>query len=104
DMIKAMYLGGPPPKDPTNRVGDDLTAAALGETLFEDETLSPTGLVSCEGCHEKGRTFTDGNETATRGVGGVERNTPTVVIAAWSKWQLWDGRADTLWMQALLPM
>jgi cytochrome c peroxidase len=26
-----------------------------------------------------------------------------VTFAAWSRWQFWDGRADTLWMQALGP-
>jgi cytochrome c peroxidase len=105
DMLHAMQLfAGPAPHDPTNRVGDDDFAAELGNELFEDLTLSPSGLVSCERCHEKGRTFQDNSETATGGVGGGDRNTPSVVLAAWSRWQLWDGRADTLWMQALMPI
>ncbi|AKU97361.1 Cytochrome c551 peroxidase [Labilithrix luteola] len=104
DMMRGMFLGsGGPPKDPTNRVADDVPAAALGKLLFADQSLSPSGLVSCEGCHEPSRTFADNAETATRGIGGVERNTPSVVLSAWSRWQFWDGRADSLWMQALGP-
>ena len=103
-MIKAFHLAGGPPRDPTNRVGDDDNAAALGQILFDDKLLSPSGLVSCERCHEKGRAFTDGSETATGGVRGATRNTPSVVLAGWARWQLWDGRADSLWMQALLPI
>jgi cytochrome c peroxidase len=75
----------------------------LGHDLFNDKALSPSGEVSCERCHQTERNFTDGSETATGGVGGATRNTPSVVLAAWQRWQLWDGRADTLWMQALLP-
>ncbi|MBX3222315.1 MAG: hypothetical protein KF795_17480 [Labilithrix sp.] len=102
-MIQEMVLSGPPPKDPTNVHGDRPGAARFGRTLFDDKLLSPSGEVSCERCHEKHRSFTDGAETATGGVGGGTRNTPSVVLSAWSRWQLWDGRADTLWMQALLP-
>lgn len=102
-MIEDMVLSGAPPPDPTNAHGDRPGAARFGRTLFDDKLLSPSGEVSCERCHERHRSFTDGSETATGGVGGATRNTPSVVLAAWSRWQLWDGRADTLWMQALLP-
>lgn len=104
DMLREMRLfAGSAPRDPTNRFGDDDVASELGSQLFDDKTLSPSGQVSCERCHEKGRTFQDGSETAAGGAGGADRNAPSVVLAAWSRWQLWDGRADTLWMQALLP-
>lgn len=102
-MILGMTLSGPPPRDRTNRHGDDPVVAELGRELFEDPLLSPSTQVSCTRCHERHRSFTDGSETATGGVAGATRNTPTVVLAAWSRWQLWDGRADSLWMQALLP-
>jgi len=32
------------------------------------------------------------------------RNPPTVLNAAYSTWYMWDGRADRLWNQALLPL
>src|SRR6185503_10236923 len=31
------------------------------------------------------------------------RNSPAIALSAHSRWQFWDGRADTLWMQALGP-
>jgi cytochrome c peroxidase len=103
-MIREMAMSGPPPPDPTNAVADRPLAADLGKELFEDKLLSPTATVSCEKCHDATRAFTDGSETATGGIGGSTRNTPSVVTAAWSRWQLWDGRADSLWMQALGPI
>src|SRR5262249_11274809 len=102
-MITEMTLTGGPPPDPTSAIGDRPGAAAIGHDLFNDKNLSPSGEVSCERCHQTERNLTDGSETATGGVGGATRNTPSVVLAAWQRWQLWDGRADTLWMQALLP-
>src|SRR5919197_1518061 len=32
------------------------------------------------------------------------RNAPTVYNAAYSPWQFWDGRRDSLWSQALGPI
>jgi cytochrome c peroxidase len=37
------------------------------------------------------------------GVAPVDRNAPALALAAHNRWQFWDGRADTLWMQALGP-
>jgi cytochrome c peroxidase len=33
----------------------------------------------------------------------VDRNAPAIALASHARWQFWDGRADTLWMQALGP-
>lgn len=103
-MIQAFPLEERPPPDPSNAVADDLNASILGLRLFEDEGLGPTERVSCKSCHEVDRQFTDGSDKPTRGVGHAERNTPTVVLAGWQRWQFWDGRADTLWQQALGPL
>ncbi|MBX3226066.1 MAG: hypothetical protein KIT84_29175 [Labilithrix sp.] len=103
-MIEEMPLTGGPPPDPTNIYGDRPGAAAFGRRLFDDKGLSPSAEVSCERCHTPARQFTDGSVKAVGGVGESTRNTPTVILAAWQRWQLWDGRADTLWMQALLPL
>lgn len=102
DMIRAMTPVPPPPPDPTNRYADDPNAAALGRALFSDPRLTPSGTVSCATCHRPERAFTDG---LPRGVGlrEIDRNTPSVLFAAWSRWQFWDGRADSLWAQALGP-
>lgn len=105
DMIREMRLaeGGAPPADPTNAVADSPAAAALGKALFSDAALSPNGAVSCATCHDPTKQLTDGRATAL-GMHAGTRKTPRIALAASARWQLWDGRADTLWAQALLPI
>ena len=104
DLLRGMSLTklGPPPPDPTNEYGDVPAAAAFGKVLFNDVQLSPSGNVSCAKCHDPGQDFTDGVPQAV-GVETGDRNSPGIALAAHSRWQFWDGRADTLWMQALGP-
>ena len=94
---------GPPPPDPGNRVADDPDAALLGQQLFFDTRLSGNNAVSCATCHQPDRLFTDGLARG-RGIGESGRNTRSIVGAAWSPWQYWDGRRDSLWSQALSPL
>ncbi len=103
DMIRAMRLPPRPPPDPTNRVADEPAAAVLGRRLFGDRSLSPSGRVACSSCHDAELVFTNGKDTAAEGVGPGNRNVPSLVLASHARWQLWDGRADTLWGQAVLP-
>lgn len=91
------------PADPTNRVADDVGAAELGHRLFFDTRLSGNDAVSCATCHDPARDFTDGRRVA-QGIGENTRNAPTVLNAAYHRWLTWDGRADSLWAQALEPM
>lgn len=93
----------PPPPDPTNAVADDPRAAHLGQFLFFDTRLSSNGKVSCATCHDPARGFAD-DKTLPEGVGTGTRNTQTVWNAAYGRWYFWDGRADTLWSQALGPI
>lgn len=102
DMIRGMRLEPAPPPDPTNEYADDPKAAELGKLLFSDTSLSPTNTVSCATCHDESKAFSDGLAQA-KGVAIGDRNTPSVALAAFARWQFWDGRADTLWMQALGP-
>ena len=95
-------LGDPPP-DPTNRHADDPAAAHLGRFLFHDERLSGAGDVSCATCHDPARAFADGRARA-QGAGLGPRNTPSLLNAAYQRWLFWDGRADSLWAQALQPL
>ncbi len=93
-----------PPVDPTNQYGDNPAAVALGTRLFNDPKLSSCGTVSCKSCHDgEGKTVPeatalgcDGNRTG--------RNPPTILNSGYSTWYMWDGRADRLWNQALLPL
>lgn len=103
DLIHEMTLPGAPPPDPTNAKADDPGAVALGKQLFFDKRLSPSGNVACASCHDQAKEFQDGIPQSTAGVSPVDRNSPAIALAAHSRWQFWDGRADTLWMQALGP-
>lgn len=102
DLIAGMRDPGAPPPDPTNHVADRPEAAALGAALFADPGLSPSGQVSCATCHATDRALADGRPQAI-GVAAGPRNTPSILFAAHARWQFWDGRADTLWAQALAP-
>lgn len=104
-LIDSLSLSrlGPAPASPGNAVADDPRAAALGRELFEDPALSINGEIACASCHLSEAYFTDGRPLA-RALGTAKRNTMTIVGSAWSPWQYWDGRRDSLWSQALTPM
>jgi cytochrome c peroxidase len=104
DLVAAMALNGPPPADPSNAIGDSLQAGTFGGELFSDVRLSPTGTVACVSCHAGAREFTDGHPTSPDGVGPGTRNAPSLTLAPYSRWLFWDGRADSLWSQALGPI
>jgi cytochrome c peroxidase len=102
DMIRAMALVAAPPPDPTNEFADVASAAEFGNKLFSDKQLSPSGKVACVTCHDPALSFGDGAAQST-GIEKVDRNAPSVAFSSHARWQFWDGRADTLWMQALGP-
>ncbi|MEM7309368.1 MAG: cytochrome c peroxidase [Planctomycetota bacterium] len=92
-----------PPVDPTNAVSADARAAHLGRFLFFDERLSGTGEISCATCHDPTRSWTDGRTMAS-GTAPMTRHTPSLWNVAYNRWFFWDGRADSLWAQALAPL
>jgi cytochrome c peroxidase len=102
EQLKGMRWSAKPPSDPTNAVVDSPAAAALGKALFQDVSLSPSGAVSCATCHDASQSFADGLPQA-KGTTVGDRNSPSVALAAHARSQFWDGRADTLWAQALGP-
>jgi cytochrome c peroxidase len=77
----------------------------LGRRLFFDARLSSDGSISCATCHDPERAFADGKPVA-EGIGGRKgaRNSPTLLNAMFNTTQFWDGRADTLEAQAVLPL
>ncbi|WP_375768818.1 cytochrome-c peroxidase [Archangium gephyra] len=105
EVLQSLHTpSAQPPKDPTNTYGDNPAAAALGLRLFNDPGLSSCGTVSCKSCHDgEGRSV---DTAVAQGCDGklTGRNPPTVLNAAYSTWFMWDGRADRLWNQALLPL
>ncbi len=78
---------------------------ALGKQLYFDPRLSRDNTVSCASCHDPEKGYSNGDAVAT-GIGGKKggRSSPTVINAAYQKFQFWDGRAGTLEEQALGPI
>ncbi|HEU4780989.1 MAG TPA: cytochrome c peroxidase [Steroidobacteraceae bacterium] len=93
----------PPPRDTTNAVDTMPAAVALGAALFFDKRLSGSGRFSCATCHDPAKAWTDGASLPQAESTGL-RNTPTLWNAAYQRWLFWDGRADSLWSQALGPI
>lgn len=77
--------------------------ASFGKKIFFDTRLSANGKVSCATCHQPDKFFTDNLPTA-RGIGTVNRNTPTILNSGMAHWFFWDGRADSLAAQAIGPL
>jgi cytochrome c peroxidase len=78
-------------------------AVTLGERLFFDPRLSGNGEIACASCHEPERGFTDGLALA-EGMQRLDVNTPPVFNRAFSRHQMWDGEAESLEQQFVLPL
>ncbi|HLK91231.1 MAG TPA: cytochrome c peroxidase [Polyangia bacterium] len=123
--LRTFALAAPPP-DTSNGHADDIKAAQLGKLLYFDPraagplgpddvsgqtislgTAGDTGKVACVSCHDPSNGGADPRApltTTSLGIAYTVRNAPTVINAAYSPlWQFWDGRADSLWSQALSP-
>lgn len=78
---------------------------ALGERLFHEVKLSQDDSISCASCHALNTGGVDRlrfSQGIRRQVGSI--NAPTVFNAALNFAQFWDGRADSLETQALMPI
>lgn len=104
-VIASLALSALPPLKPdtTNAYADSPAAAALGSTLFFDETMSRDGTVACSTCHKIDRQFQDDLPQAV-GVSRTNRRTMPLAGVAYNAFYFWDGRRDSLWAQALAPL
>lgn len=93
----------PPPIDSTNRVSNNPAAAQLGQFLFFDKRLSNNGKISCASCHDPAKGLADG-KTIAQGMQLGTRHAPSLWNVAYNRWYFWDGRADSIWAQALHPL
>lgn len=102
--FSAEPAGLPPLSYPKDNPPSD-EKIALGKQLYFDGRLSADGKVSCASCHDPAKGFSNADQFAT-GVEGKKggRNSPTVINAAYQKFQFWDGRAKSLEDQALGPI
>ena len=79
--------------------------AELGRRLFFDPRLSGSSFIACVSCHHPDLGWTDGKANSQgHQLQPLDRNAPTVMGAAFSKQLMWDGRAESLEDQALLPL
>lgn len=81
------------------------TKADLGKKLFNERILSKDSSVSCASCHKPGFAFADTLPFSV-GIFGklTSRNTPSVLNMKNRPYYFWDGRANTLEEQALMPI
>ena len=78
---------------------------ALGRKLFFDKNLSIDRTVSCASCHDPKQHWGDAKPVGEGVSGRVgTRNVPTLINVAYYRQFFWDGRANSLESQALMPM
>jgi cytochrome c peroxidase len=83
----------------------DPQQAALGRLLFYDPVLSANDERSCASCHHPDLGFSDGRALAQGAHDeDLRRNAPSLWNAAYATSLFWDGRADSLEDQMLIPL
>ena len=82
-----------------------LAKIALGRRLFHEKRISAKNDLSCNSCHDLQRSGVDG-QASSIGFEGQrgDRNAPTVLNAAASFTQFWDGRSADVEEQAKGPI
>jgi len=103
-QVPTVPLGLPPLKVPDD---NPMTAEKieLGKMLYFDKRLSKEKDIACATCHDPKMAWAE-NTPTSHGIHGQlgDRNSPTVINAAYMPAQFWDGRAATLEEQALGPI
>lgn len=83
----------------------DTAKIALGKEFFFDKRLSLDESVSCAVCHKPGLAFTDGLKVSDGIMGRKSnRNSPTLLNAAYLPKLMFDGELTTLEMQSIVPI
>ena len=102
-LIAARRWQAPVPTDPTNQWANSEAAATLGQSLFFEPGLSVSGDIACSTCHDPAYGFSDGLSFSVA-LGETRRHAPHLFNVGFQRWFYWDGRRDTLWGQALVPL
>lgn len=78
----------------------------LGKKLFYDGRLSSEGTISCGFCHIQQNAFTHHGHTVSHGVNNEvgTRNSPPIQNLAYQTHFMWDGAADNLDLQPVIPL
>jgi len=102
--LPKLPLGLPPVPIPAdNKMTPE--KVELGKMLYFDTRMSKSNKISCATCHDPKMAWTEYRATS-KGIGDQigDRNSPTVINAAYMPSQFWDGREPTLEAQALGPI
>ncbi|MEQ6118879.1 cytochrome c peroxidase [Reichenbachiella sp. MALMAid0571] len=77
----------------------------LGRMLFYEKKLSRDNTISCSSCHQQDKAFTDGLPVSI-GIDGqhLTKSAMSLVNMPWSSHFFWNGRAESLEVQALEPI
>lgn len=103
---RALKISSPMPENAfTEGMNPSDELIGLGKMLFHEPRLSKSGFLSCNSCHNLA-TFGVDNLPVSIGHGWQKGvfNSPTVLNAAFHKFQFWNGRADNVEMQAGMPI
>jgi cytochrome c peroxidase len=78
----------------------------LGKKIFYDGRLSSDGTISCGFCHIQQNAFTHHGHTVSHGVNNASgtRNSPSIQNMAFQTQFMWDGAADNLDFQPVIPL
>lgn len=78
----------------------------LGKKLFYDGRLASDGVVSCAFCHIQSHAFTHHGHTVSHGVNNAQgrRNAQPIQNLAFTSVFMWDGAADHLDLQPIIPL
>ena len=97
---------GPSLPNVTTIEGMTVEAVRLGQHLFYDPILSADSTLSCSGCHIPELAFTDALtfSVGIDGIAGTRQSMPIFNMVYNDALMFWDGRANSLEEQALLPI
>jgi len=105
DVRTVKMLFGNYPGAPAAKVESTPDLVALGNALYHSESLSAKGNLSCASCHDLATYGVDNKKTSPGSTGeNGERNTPTTYNAFRHFRQFWDGRAESVEDQAIMPV
>lgn len=78
----------------------------LGKKLFNDPALSRDSTISCGSCHQPAGAFSQTGHVVSHGVAGRlgTRNSPGLFNLAWHPTLMWDGGANNMETQILIPL
>ncbi|MGB7393644.1 MAG: cytochrome c peroxidase [Pricia sp.] len=91
DAFNLNYFTSPANRNPSQN------QLALGEKLFFEPKLSKNGTMACATCHNPDKAYADALTLNLDKDGEpLQRNTPSLINAAFQKSFFWDGRATNL--------